>query len=263
MDYPVTLVIHQLLKFTLVAFRMLGITVFGPLLGAQAIPAKIRVLVGLGMAWVLFPAVPLATDAVPRDLVGYVIGMGGELAIGAVLGLLISLVIVGVQIGAQMIGQQMGLAMSRIYNPAFDESATLMAQLYYWLFLMVFLCLGGHVALVGALAGSFQSVPLLGLAADRNAFQLLMAMAEQVFIVSAKVAAPTVIALMLTSVAMGFIARTVPQMNILVIGFPVRLALGFLVVSASLMGAAYLFEDFAQMGRTAVERMIVLFAPAG
>jgi len=260
---PVALATGQCLKFTLVAFRMMGIVMFAPMLGSKTIPVKIRVLLGLGLSWVVFPAAQTAMEHWPTHLIGYVIAVAGEFAIGATMGLLALLVFVGVQLGGQIVGQQMGLALARVYNPQLNDSVPMMAQLYYWLALTVFICVGGHIRLVGSMIHSFQTVPLLGLAADPAAFDLLMDLMREVFVIGIRIAAPALVALTLTSVTLGFIARTVPQMNILVVGFPIRVALGFMMVSASLMGCAYYFQDIAIMAQDAVDSMIAIFGGKG
>jgi flagellar biosynthetic protein FliR len=148
----------------------------------------------------------------------------------------------------------------------FGENTELLSQLYNWLALAVFICMpppGGHVAFMGAMVGSFQRVPLLGLVADRSVFDLALGVMEQVFVIAVKVAAPALVALTLASVAMGFIARTVPQMNILVVGFPLRVALGLLVTATALMGAAYLFEDFFAAIGGVVDHLMTLLGAKG
>src|SRR3990172_7414760 len=124
---PVSILTGQALKFTLVAFRMMGLVMFAPMLGHRAIPANIRVLVGLGLAWVVFPAAPVAVQPLPTHLAGAVVRVAGEFAIGAAVGLLASVVFAGVELGGEVLGQQMGLSLASVFDPTFDDNVPMMS----------------------------------------------------------------------------------------------------------------------------------------
>jgi flagellar biosynthetic protein FliR len=99
---------------------------------------------------------------------------------------------------------------------------------------MIFLSLDIHHYFIRALVDGFEIIPFWGARFDSNLFQLITAMVAKTFLIAVKIGAPVMVALLLTSVALGLIARTVPQMQIFIVAMPVKLILGFLFLGYSL-----------------------------
>ena len=118
-------------------------------------------------------------------------------------------------------------------NPEFNEHAGVVSQFYFIMALTMFVILGGHRVLVASLVGSFSKIPLGGFYADGHMLDLVMGLLATIFDLALRVAAPLLCLIFLETVALGFIARTVPQMNILSIGFSLRIMVGmFLLIGA-------------------------------
>ncbi|MEW6252126.1 MAG: flagellar biosynthetic protein FliR [Planctomycetota bacterium] len=239
--------------FALVAARLGGLLMFQPVLGALAVPVPLRVLLVLGLAALVTPVVALPAAA-PDTPLTLALALGGELLVGILLGLLCAALFAGLQLGGLLIAQQSGLAFGQIVDPTNEEEDTVPGVLYVQLTLVVYLAIGGHRALVAACLDSFAHwplaahAPLLGSitgspglsgaagAPDSGtpALQLLgdtLALATQL---AFRVAGPTLLALLLVDVALGFITRTMPQLNILAVGFSIKGLLAFALMAASL-----------------------------
>ena len=252
--------IRQFLLFTLIVTRVTGLMIFAPFFGSNAIPRRIRVMLSVFMSLAIFPMVPTTSTEMPDRMLTYIRLVGGELAIGLIVGFGATLVFLGFQLAGQMIGQQMGIALANVINPQLDQQVSLMGQFYFTLALTLFVLVGGHRMLAGALLDSFRSIPLTQVTLTSNVYAILMALSQQIFVVAVKVGAPALVAMVMVSVAMGFVARTVPQLNILVIGFPLRVCLAFLIVLISLPSAGSVFgEEFVAMA-DAVGRLIEAMA---
>jgi flagellar biosynthetic protein FliR len=214
---------------------MAGLLITAPPFSGGAVPVRVRVAIALAMTMAVAPAV---WPALPVDLtlLSSLVGLVGELMLGMLLGIGVNVVFCGVQMGALMIGRQAGIALGQVYNPATESQSTILSQLYFFIALAIFLTLNGHHALIRAMIESFQAVPVMSFVAGERAADLLIESLRGAFIVAIRVAGPTLIALFLTSVSLNFIARTVPQMNILVVGFPMRVLIAFFVSALALYG---------------------------
>lgn len=153
--------------------------------------------------------------------------VASEALIGLLLGFGASLPLVAMQIGGLMMGQQLGLGFARVINPEIGEQSDIVGELLFLLSLAIFLVLNGHHALLAAVAGSFHNIPLGGYSMHAEAVDLLTGLLLSMFDLALKVCAPLLALVFLESVAMGFINRTVPQLNILSLGFPLRSLAGF------------------------------------
>ncbi len=228
--------------FILVLFRVGGMMAMAPLLGSGIIPIKVKALLALLITALIFPLVPM-TSFEPRSLLELSFGVAGELLIGISMGFLVHLVFTGVEFGAEMISYQMGFAMARLVDPMTDVSTTVLSQFYTLLATLFYVLMNGHILLIRSIAQTFQSIPLLsGINSDVILHSLVSLLSES-FKLGIRIAGPALVALFLSSLAMGFISRTMPQLNILAAGFPIRIILSLVLLIASLGMVMMVFEE--------------------
>ncbi len=228
----------------LVLFRLTGIFFFAPVLGSRTVPPKIKIFLAVGLSFCIYPILlepgsPSAHLVVPvvesgLKLWSLITTVAVELLIGIVIGYGASLPLIGMQIGGRIIDQQMGLGLAGVLNPEFNEQTGVISEFYFILALSIFVILGGHRVMLAALVGSFSKIPLGGLAADGHLVDLLIGLMGTVFDLGLRVSGPLLCLIFLQTVAMGFIARTVPQMNILSIGFALRILVGIVLLIGTL-----------------------------
>lgn len=222
----------------LVIFRIGGLMIYGPVFGSSVVPVQVKVylsfLIGLA-AYPLLASEHFAGMSLELNLwtLGPLIAI--ELLIGLVIGFLASLPLVGAQTGGLIMGQQMGLGFAQFYNPAVDDEADVVGQVLFFMGLAGFLVIGGHEAMVLAVLHSFTHVPPGGMHIDSSLMTVATGMLLAAFEVALRVAAPLLAIIFLESLALGFISKTVPQLNILSLGFPVRILVGFLIVAIGLV----------------------------
>ncbi len=212
----------------LVLARITGLFVTAPLLSSSAIPLRIKVYLSFGVTMVVLPNM-LAVRPAVTGWVDLVIGIGAELALGAIFGFVLNLMFVGLQLGANVISQQSGISMAEVFNPAFDAEMDVLSNIYYWVAAMGFLAAGGHRMLIRAVLDTFTLLPPMGFSWPDSALSLTLRAFAVVFELSIRVAWPVLLALLLSELAMGFVGRVLPQFNILIVGFPLRLMVGLLV----------------------------------
>lgn len=230
--------------FMLVLFRMAGLFTVAPLLGSSSVPFKIRALLALVLSCAVFHLVP-PPASVPNSLAAVIVGVAGELLIGIIMGFALSLLFVGIELGADLVGFQMGLGFARLVDPNTQIDTTVLSQLYVLVATLLYVLLNGHLALVKALVDTFQTIPLMaagGSHVDTTIIDLLVSSLTSAFILGVRIAAPALAAIFLATLTLGFISRTMPQLNILAAGFPIRICLAMALLIASFGVVGCLFE---------------------
>jgi len=235
--------------WALVLFRLSGIFLSAPLFGGSIIPMRFKVLLAATLSLCIYPILvgmgrADVVGAAGASLYGVLSGeislwvlpwvVAGELLIGLAIGFGATLPLIGMQLGGRMIDQQLGLGVAGLLNPEADEQGGAIGEFYYLLALAVFILLGGHRLVLGTLLDSFLNVPLGGGVSADGPVTLLVGLLDSAFALSLKVAAPLLCLVFLETIAMGFVARTVPQLNILSIGFPLRIVIGMGLLIGSL-----------------------------
>ncbi len=220
--------------FMLVMSRVAGLMLGMPLLSSAGIPMQIRILLAAAISLAVLPFAMEHLDA-NVTLGTAVVGMIGELAIGVLVGLGASLLLIGMQLAAQTVAQQAGLALGDIFNPLLESEGSPISELYFLIATMIFLAVGGDRAVVHALLESFQTVPPLAFRVTPGLVELVVEMLVLCFAIALRVGAPVILALMLSFLTLGFITRTVPQLNLLTIGFPIKIALALAIMAFTMM----------------------------
>lgn len=208
--------------FMLVAARIAGLLMFQPLVGGIAVPWQVRALLIIGLAALVAPVVHLAAGA-PADPGVIAFALMTEIGLGAAMGVALRMVFVGMQIGGQLIAQESGVAFAQIADPNSGVEGDMINIFYGQLAGIVFLIIGGHRVLVGGVLDSFKSLPLLTPVLDpAAALTLLTDAIGSGCELGLKLAAPILVTMLMVNVALGFIGRTVPQLNVATVGFSIK-----------------------------------------
>ncbi|MGE0481204.1 MAG: flagellar biosynthetic protein FliR [Phycisphaerae bacterium] len=229
--------------FALVVSRIAGALAFVPLIGGVAVPSNLRAVLALALALLAAPLVR-APAAAPDTPLGLALALAGEWCIGALLGLVLMLAFLALQMGGLLIAQESGLAFNTLLDPTTEHEESVVSVFYLQVAGVVFLLVGGHREIIRATLDTFEHIPLLG------AHQLLthgpgllfdaLAMGLELAL---RIAAPTVLTLFLVNMALGFVARTVPQLNVITIGFALKGLVSFVVIAVTLPIAMTAFTD--------------------
>lgn len=236
MVLPVFEILHVLPVFALVLFRISGLMMTAPVFASRAIPVRVRAAMTMMIAAVIFPMV---RSQVPGSIgLGEVV-VGGvtEMMIGATIGLSLSIFVMAAEVAGRTSGQQAGLAISEIVDPSTDEQVSTLGALYSVVVSTAFLVIGGHRAAMAALLDTYHAVPMLSYHMTDSIVLLFVEMLAAAFVLGIRIGAPIVVAVFLTGIAMGFLSRTMPQLNILTVGFTLRLLVAMSVAGIALMAS--------------------------
>jgi flagellar biosynthesis protein FliR len=220
--------------FLLALFRVGGMMMFAPLFGSAKIPRRVRALLAIILALGVAPAV-VVPSVLPTTPWGLAIGIGGEMVFGLVVGTVMSLVFIAVQWAGEIIGQQMGFNLSEVFDPQFGSSSSLIGDMYFMLLLVIFLCLRGHHAMLQGLVASFAVLPPLSVGMSAGLLSSLAGTLEWATVLAFQLAAPMLVSMLIVDLVLGFLGKTMPQMNIMTAGLSIRSFAGMLVLIVGLV----------------------------
>lgn len=250
-------VLEHVPVFLMVLFRMIGLFVFAPMFGSQIIPVKIKGLLALGLSVGIYPLLPVQVP-VELSLMTMGLAVGSEMLIGLLIGYGASLPIIAMQTSGLLMGQQLGVGLAEVFNNDTDSETNVLGQGFFLMALVVFLGLGGERAMLDVMVGSFGRVPLGGYAPDASMMLVVTGLLTSMFDLALRVAAPLLCLVFLETVAMGFLARTVPQLNVLSLGFPLRILIGLALLTVMLTHAAAPLSRFLQEAIMAVSDLLLV-----
>lgn len=228
--------------FMLVLCRVGGLMLTAPVFSSMALPLQVRALLAAAISLAVFP---MAAPWLPTQvtLAEGLAGLLGELAIGVLLGLAVQLVLTGVEMAAEMVGQMSAMRLGEVFNPMLESSAGALGELYTLVVMMVFIAARGDHALIRALLDSFQTVPPLGLAPTESLLGLVVDLLDLAFALTIRVGGPMALALMLSFMTLGFLSRTIPQMHLMTVGFPLKAAIGLGAAALTFMSLEGVLVD--------------------
>ncbi|NCO66345.1 MAG: hypothetical protein COW32_01750 [Candidatus Aquicultor secundus] len=240
--------VKHILTFLLILTRVSGVFFLAPVLGSRNIPTQVKIGLALMTSIALFPFIPSPQIDKSIDMINFTLLIAKELSVGAVIGFTANLVFMGFLLAGQIIDFQMGFSMVNVVDPLSNLSVSIMGQFNNLLAVLIFLAINGHYYLLTALAKSFEIVPLTTFAITPGVTENFLGMIVNMFIIGLKVGGPAIGVLFMTDLAMGLVSRAVPQINIFIVGMPLKIAIGFATVIAMLaFFSAYVVKIFGQM----------------
>jgi len=228
--------------FVLVFFRVTSLCFIAPIFGNKVVGARVKVGLGFFIAVVLMPLLMGARRPSLHAWSSLPMLIVQECSVGFMIGLISSLLFAATSLSGEILGRHMGFGLARLIDPNFGGQASVVAQFENLVALMLFLAIGGHHLLVMALADSFDIVPLGGVQCDSGMALELVHVTGRIFPLAIKITAPAFAILMVTTVVIGIVARCVPQMNVLIVGLPLRIAVGLIGLAACVPMFSYVFD---------------------
>lgn len=214
----------------LIFLRVAAILFTVPVLDSGAVPFTFKVGLALAVSVLLLPMVDTMAAVANLSLMSGVLGILSEIAIGLTIGLSVTLLFAGIQLAGQVVGYQMGFAVANVVDPATSDQIPILAQFYYLTAMLIFLTINAHHIFFWALVDSYRVLPLFGMHISAELVGLMIKLGGDVFIVAVKVGAPLIAVMLVVSVGLGLVARTVPQMHIFIVAMPLKILIGLVVL---------------------------------
>lgn len=238
--------------FVMVLCRTTGIFLAAPVFSSPVIPKLVKVLLCAVVAACLLPIAVASQggSAIPLNWLGFGLAGAKEMMVGLVLGFFALLAYTAVQVAGELISEQMGMAMSKVADPTTNNEMAVVARLATVLGLLLFLAVDGHHWLLMALSRSFDRVPVGAMDLSEMTMDRLVDGFARMYESGIVLAAPVLCVTLLMTVAIGVLARLVPQIHALMLSFPLKIGIGLLMLGIALPLIAHAVEkQFAHMSR--------------
>jgi flagellar biosynthesis protein FliR len=230
-----------------------------PVLGNRSVPLPAKVSLSVILAWFMLSIAAPHNLALPTNLFSFFVLVSIEVFIGLALGFITQFIFAGVLMAGEVIGRQVGFALARVIDPGFQLQQAVLSQFYLIIMFLIYLTINGHHFLIEGLAHSYENIPAGTSLNISNPVRHIVNMGGAVFISGIKISAPVLAALLLTNVALGVLARTVPQMNIFMLGMPLKILVGILAMMMSIRLFAHVFQAEWARFQEAFTGLIYLF----
>ncbi|ELX10305.1 flagellar biosynthesis protein FliR [Janthinobacterium sp. HH01] len=232
--------------------RILGLLAASPLFGNSSVPASVKISLGVLLAMIVAPAVPVLPGTDPMSLAGLLI-LVQEMLIGLAMGFSIRIVFAAVEMAGEISSLTMGLGFATFFDPNTQGRSSAISQFLALVATMAFLAVNAHLVLLSALVESFYTLPVSASPVYGGGFKQLADWGGRIFSTGVQLSLPIVAALLITNVALGILTRAAPQLNLFGIGFPITLGVGLLVIAMTLPYLAtpvqHLFLDGLERAR--------------
>jgi flagellar biosynthesis protein FliR len=251
MTFPLE-TLDQIQSFFWVLIRVSVIIFLLPLFGAKGVPTMWKAGLSVILAIVLLPSVPHVSKY-PDTAIEIIISLASEIIMGFILALTVRIFFTAVQMAGHFMSFSMGFSMARAMDPQAEVQDSVVTEFMYILTILMFFAIDGHHIFIRALASSFKTVPPNAIFFNNAIPGILVKLSSDMFLIGVKLAAPMMVALFLSNLSLGIIARTVPQVNILMVGLPVNLAIGFIFLILTINSMSpFMTELFKKMGQALI-----------
>jgi flagellar biosynthetic protein FliR len=214
--------------------RVAAVVGASPLIGSRNVPMRLKAgLVGI-LTLLLLPAVSLPQSQPQLELLPYLLLLGREMGVGLLLGFCVTAAFAIFQLIGQFIDMPIGFGMVNVLDPTSQSQMPIVGQFQYLLAMGIFLLINGHHGIILALGRSLELIPLGGIGLSSELLGWSVGVFAQMFALGFQLSLPVVGTLFLTDLALAIIARTVPQMNVFVVGYPAKILIGLGVLALSL-----------------------------
>lgn len=214
----------------LILMRMTGLFVIAPIFGRRNIPTYYKIGFSFILALVLVNIVDFPKKGYGDNLIQYGLLAGKEFLVGITIGYVAYLVFTGIYLAGQLVDMQVGFGMVNVIDPVSNIQVPVTSNIYFMISMLVFLSLNGHHYLIMSLLESYKFVPVDAAQFGKGLMGDIINVFSSIFVLGFKIAAPVIAAILVTDIALGVISRSVPQLNVFVVGMPLKIVMGIAVV---------------------------------
>ncbi len=240
---------YEIETIMLVFARVGGIIGVAPILGSNNLPHLMKVGFIAALTVLVYPTLEISAVEYPHTLMGLSFALGSELLIGVLIAYVARLIFTGIEIAGTVLGYQMGFGIVNVLDPISSAQVSITSRFYNIFAMLLFLIMNCHHYFINAITESFRLIQPLAFHFSGAIIETITVLFGDIFLVGIKLAAPIVATLFFSNVALGLVARTVPQMNVFIVGFPLQIGLGLLMIGITIpFFSVYVRNLFIQMG---------------
>ncbi len=224
----------EIRTYLLVLMRVSILLFMFPVFSSNVFPSRLKMGLAMVVSLLFYSVVDVDLSRFPMSVIATGLLIIAEALIGLTLGLCLRLFFASVQLAGQIIGFQMGFAMINVVDPQTGANVSIMDQLGYWVCVIVFLLLNGHYILFMAMIDSFKLVPIGFFMMQEVMLAKILELGSEFFLLAIKIGSPVIASLVFVSVGFGLISKFSPQMNVMIVAFPLKIVAGLLLFGLTL-----------------------------
>lgn len=234
MFIPMGAILNSIDIFLLVLTRMTGLFVIAPIFGRRNLPVIFKVGLSFFMAVIIMNTKNMGITLDYVNLWGFGILVLKELMVGITIGYVSYIIFTAIYVAGQLIDMEIGFGMVNVLDPMSNIQVPVTANFYYILCLMLFLMGNGHHLLINAVFESFNIVPIGTAVFENQLMNDILRVFGTIFTIGFRISAPVVATILVADIALGIMSRAVPQLNVFVVGMPLKILIGLLVIVITL-----------------------------
>lgn len=218
--------------FLMILIRMTGLFLITPIFSRNNIPNVLKIGFSFFCSVILVNILDIEhLDLVPYELIIFSIK---ELLVGLMLGFISYLFFTSLYLAGQIIDMQMGFGMVNVIDPQNNIQVPVMGTYYYIISILIFLTLDGHHFLIDALVQSYKYIPIGQFKFANDIISQLIRILSKTFVIGIRISAPVLASIFLADVLLGILAKTMPQMNVFIVGMPFKILVGIIIIIITL-----------------------------
>jgi len=251
------LYLDQLLVFVLVLARISGLVMTAPIFGSRSVPVRVRGILAVALAMIVTSLYWEHDIPLPANIIEMTLMLTREGVLGLLLGMSVLILFSGLQLAGQIIGQMSGMSLADVFDPTFEQSVPIFAQLLDTMALSFFIAIGGHRLLVQALLETFRWKPPGVHNLPTGVVAALTDIVHQSFLMGIRAGAPVMVALLMSILVLGLISRTLPQLNVIAVGFSLNSMVMMVTLSLSLGAVAWVLQERTELVIESVTEVLI------
>lgn len=213
--------------FLIVIIRISGIFVFSPLFSSQNVPPVMKIGLTFTFGFLLTMSLPGGIIIPEQSLVLLILR---EFMIGLIIGFIAYVFLTSFYVLGQVVDMKIGFGMANVFDPQNKIQVPLMGNVYYMLAFLFLLMINGHHIIIQALIDSYKFIPIGTFNYSEDVLNIIVNSLVQAFDIGFRLSFPIVAIIFLTDVVLGIMAKAIPQMNVFVVGMPLKVFIGLIVI---------------------------------
>lgn len=253
--------VADFVRFSLSFIRLTTFFSAAPLFSMRSVPIAAKVGLSAFCALIALPELDPAWDLGSWHVLALLAAQ--EVAVGLLLALMVILVFAVVTFAGHFVDVPLGFGMASVFDPSLGGQVPVFSQFYHIVAALIFLGLNAHLWLIQAVQQSFQILPFGSILRIEPSFWLLVDLVKEMFVIGLKIALPVTATILLTDIGLGIVIRAVPQINVFVLGFPIKITVGLVIVMFAIPAAVSIITELFTSDGLLFRYLQELFALGG
>ncbi|MGB5157850.1 flagellar biosynthetic protein FliR [Desulfobacterium sp. N47] len=237
---------NEIKIFLFILIRVGVILFLMPFFNSRIIPVPVKAGLTIILAMILFPVSGPYTGVYPDTTWGMFGLIIGELITGMILGLMTQFFFEGIRMMGQIAGMEIGFSIANVLDPQSGFQTSILSNIAYLLAIVLFLILNGHYIILNAIRESFAIIQPGSVHLTQQVFKEMLHRSGEMFVIAIQIGAPVISAILFIQLAFGLITRLLPQMNVMVVAFPLQIVTGLIFFGISLWVMLHFIEKYVQ-----------------